>query len=67
MAHALAMPRPALAAALARTRFGAGPFAGDTVVAQQAVADAFHRANLIAHPVRVADAAWQAREQRAAG
>jgi aliphatic sulfonates family ABC transporter substrate-binding protein len=58
LAHALAMPRPPLAAALARSRFGARPFDDDTLAAQQAVADTFHRVKLIPHPVRIADAVW---------
>jgi sulfonate transport system substrate-binding protein len=60
MAHALAMPRSPIAAALSGARFGAEPCHPRTLLAQQQVADAFHRVQLIAHPVRVADAAWLA-------
>jgi sulfonate transport system substrate-binding protein len=58
LAPTLGIARPALAGALAHTRFGAAPLDAAAVAAQQRVADAFHAQRLIARPVRIADARW---------
>jgi aliphatic sulfonates family ABC transporter substrate-binding protein len=48
----------AVEAALARTPFDARPLDGDAVIAQQSIADTFHRLRLIGRPVNVNEAVW---------
>jgi aliphatic sulfonates family ABC transporter substrate-binding protein len=50
--------RPALLAALRRNRFGLQPFDAELTRSQQGVADLSVRANLIPHPISIADARW---------
>jgi aliphatic sulfonates family ABC transporter substrate-binding protein len=50
--------RPALLAALQRNRFGVQPFDAELTRSQQHVADLSLRANLIPHPISVAEARW---------
>jgi aliphatic sulfonates family ABC transporter substrate-binding protein len=58
LAPHVGFPQPAIEAALARTPFDARPLDQEAILAQQRIADTFHRLQLIARAVRVEEAVW---------
>jgi len=54
----LGIERPALLCALRRNRYGLQLFDAELTRSQQTVADLFVRANLLSHPISVAEARW---------
>ena len=58
LAPLLGIEKPALALALGRNPFGAGPITPELVASQQHVADTYFRLKLIPRAIRVADAQW---------
>jgi|HubBroStandDraft_1064217.scaffolds.fasta_scaffold02555_2 aliphatic sulfonates family ABC transporter substrate-binding protein len=58
LAPQVGFPQPAIEAALARTPFDAQPLDGEAILAQQHIADTFHRLQLIGRGVRVKEAVW---------
>jgi aliphatic sulfonates family ABC transporter substrate-binding protein len=58
LAPHVGFPQPAIEAALARTPFDARPLDEEAILAQQRIADTFHRLQLIARAVRVKEAVW---------
>jgi sulfonate transport system substrate-binding protein len=58
LAPQLGIEKTALALALGRNPFGAGPVTPEHVAAQQQIADTYFRQKLIPKSIRVADAQW---------
>jgi aliphatic sulfonates family ABC transporter substrate-binding protein len=58
LAPQVGFPQLAVEAALARTPFDAQPLDEEAILAQQRIADTFHRLQLIARAVRVKEAVW---------
>jgi aliphatic sulfonates family ABC transporter substrate-binding protein len=58
LAREVDLPPPVLRRILAATPFDARPIDEDAVASQQRIADTFHRLNLIARPLQIAEAVW---------
>jgi aliphatic sulfonates family ABC transporter substrate-binding protein len=58
LAPQVGFPQPAIEAALARTPFDARPLDEEAILAQQRIADTFHKLQLIGRAVRVKEAVW---------